>query len=210
VRRSSRCTAEPEPSPALHLLRTRISCASRLKRGALRSIRERGRRYCRTNISGSMVPPFCSRQWGSLGRAFTTRFRINERSIWRRWRDISGRPPLDIYNVSMAPLLRSPESRRCYATAASFIQLTMQSIQLAARGGIDATSLRAQAGGGTSLRRRPHHRSRQQHRSSERLSIPLKRVGDPDEIAGLVAYLASGESGYMTGSSLTIDGGMAL
>ena len=27
---------------------------------------------------------------------------------------------------------------------------------------------------------------------------------------GLVAYLASGESGYMTGSSLTIDGGMAL
>ena len=39
---------------------------------------------------------------------------------------------------------------------------------------------------------------------------PLKRVGDPDEIAGLVAYLASGESGYMTGSSLTIDGGMAL
>jgi TetR/AcrR family transcriptional repressor of nem operon len=31
------------------------------------------------------------------------------------------------------------------ATAASFIQLTMQSIQLAARCGIDATSLRAQA-----------------------------------------------------------------
>jgi NAD(P)-dependent dehydrogenase (short-subunit alcohol dehydrogenase family) len=41
-------------------------------------------------------------------------------------------------------------------------------------------------------------------------AIPLKRVGDPDEIAGLVAYLASGESGYMTGSSLTIDGEMAL
>jgi 3-oxoacyl-[acyl-carrier protein] reductase len=41
-------------------------------------------------------------------------------------------------------------------------------------------------------------------------AIPLERVGDSDEIAGLVAYLASGESGYMTGSSLTIDGGMAL
>jgi 3-oxoacyl-[acyl-carrier protein] reductase len=40
--------------------------------------------------------------------------------------------------------------------------------------------------------------------------IPLKRAGDPDEIAGLVAYLASKESGYMTGSSITIDGGMAL
>jgi TetR/AcrR family transcriptional regulator, transcriptional repressor for nem operon len=31
------------------------------------------------------------------------------------------------------------------AAAASFIQMTMQGIQLAARGGIDATSLRAQA-----------------------------------------------------------------
>jgi 3-oxoacyl-[acyl-carrier protein] reductase len=40
--------------------------------------------------------------------------------------------------------------------------------------------------------------------------IPLKRAGNPDEIAGLIAYLASQESGYMTGSSLTIDGGMAL
>ena len=40
--------------------------------------------------------------------------------------------------------------------------------------------------------------------------IPLQRAGDPDEIAGLVAYLASKESAYMTGSSLTIDGGMAL
>lgn len=40
--------------------------------------------------------------------------------------------------------------------------------------------------------------------------IPLKRVGGSDEIAGLVAYLASSESGYMTGSSLTIDGGLAL
>jgi 3-oxoacyl-[acyl-carrier protein] reductase len=40
--------------------------------------------------------------------------------------------------------------------------------------------------------------------------IPLGRVGQPCEIAGLVAYLASEESGYMTGSSLTIDGGLVL
>jgi NAD(P)-dependent dehydrogenase (short-subunit alcohol dehydrogenase family) len=39
---------------------------------------------------------------------------------------------------------------------------------------------------------------------------PLKRAADPDEIAGLVAYIASKESGYMTGSSITIDGGLAL
>jgi NAD(P)-dependent dehydrogenase (short-subunit alcohol dehydrogenase family) len=40
--------------------------------------------------------------------------------------------------------------------------------------------------------------------------IPLKRAGAPDEIAGLVPYVASNESGYMTGFSITVDGGIAL
>lgn len=40
--------------------------------------------------------------------------------------------------------------------------------------------------------------------------IPLKRMGSPEEIAGLVSYLAREESGFMTGSSLTIDGGYVL
>ncbi len=40
--------------------------------------------------------------------------------------------------------------------------------------------------------------------------IPLRRIGQPEEVAALVSYLTSAESGYMTGSSLTIDGGMTL
>ncbi|GAB7552110.1 SDR family oxidoreductase [Novosphingobium sp. 11B] len=39
---------------------------------------------------------------------------------------------------------------------------------------------------------------------------PLKRVAKPDEIAGLVSYLAREEAGYLTGASLTIDGGFTL
>lgn len=37
--------------------------------------------------------------------------------------------------------------------------------------------------------------------------IPLKRMGDVSEIAGLVSYLASEEAGFITGASFTIDGG---
>ncbi len=38
--------------------------------------------------------------------------------------------------------------------------------------------------------------------------IPLGRVGDPDEIAALCAYLASDAAGYVTGSTFVIDGGL--
>jgi 3-oxoacyl-[acyl-carrier protein] reductase len=36
--------------------------------------------------------------------------------------------------------------------------------------------------------------------------IPLGRMGEPAEIAGLVAYLASEEAGFITGASYTTDG----
>ena len=37
--------------------------------------------------------------------------------------------------------------------------------------------------------------------------LPLKRLGQPDDIAGMVAYLVGPEAGFVTGASLSIDGG---
>jgi 3-oxoacyl-[acyl-carrier protein] reductase len=37
--------------------------------------------------------------------------------------------------------------------------------------------------------------------------MALPRYGTADEIAGMVAYLAGPEAGFVTGASLTIDGG---
>ncbi len=39
---------------------------------------------------------------------------------------------------------------------------------------------------------------------------PLRRIGEPDEIAGAAVYLASPASRYMTGQSLVIDGGVTI
>ena len=39
-------------------------------------------------------------------------------------------------------------------------------------------------------------------------NIPLGRMGMSEEVAGLVAYLASDEAGYVTGSTYVIDGGL--
>lgn len=38
--------------------------------------------------------------------------------------------------------------------------------------------------------------------------IPMKRVGKPDEIAGVVAFLVSKEALYMTGQAVPVDGGL--
>lgn len=37
--------------------------------------------------------------------------------------------------------------------------------------------------------------------------IPMRRLGAPEEIAALVAYLASADAGFVTGQSFVIDGG---
>ncbi len=39
------------------------------------------------------------------------------------------------------------------------------------------------------------------------LGVPLGRVGDPDEIARAVLFLASSDASFMTGSELFVDGG---
>jgi NAD(P)-dependent dehydrogenase (short-subunit alcohol dehydrogenase family) len=41
-------------------------------------------------------------------------------------------------------------------------------------------------------------------------SVPLERLGTPEEIAGLAAFLFSDESGYINGECITMDGGQWL
>ena len=41
-------------------------------------------------------------------------------------------------------------------------------------------------------------------------SIPLGRLGTPDDVANLVCFLATDEAGYITGQTFNVDGGMVM
>ena len=39
-------------------------------------------------------------------------------------------------------------------------------------------------------------------------NIPLRRLGTPGDVAGVVAFLASADAGYITGATIIVDGGL--
>ncbi|MFK5978141.1 MAG: glucose 1-dehydrogenase [Rhizobiaceae bacterium] len=45
---------------------------------------------------------------------------------------------------------------------------------------------------------------------SFRRAIPMKRLGQPEDIAGIVAFLASDEASYITGQTISVSGGLTM
>jgi 2-hydroxycyclohexanecarboxyl-CoA dehydrogenase len=45
---------------------------------------------------------------------------------------------------------------------------------------------------------------------SMKRTIPLRRLGAPEDVAGCVAYLVSDDASYLTGQAISVDGGLVM
>lgn len=50
----------------------------------------------------------------------------------------------------------------------------------------------------------------EEEREAMALSVPLKRIGTPEEVAGTVAYLVSDAAAYVTGQAISPNGGLVI
>jgi 3-oxoacyl-[acyl-carrier protein] reductase len=50
----------------------------------------------------------------------------------------------------------------------------------------------------------------EQQRTKLTESIPLGRIGKPEDVAAAVVYLAAEEAAWVTGATLHVNGGMAM
>lgn len=50
----------------------------------------------------------------------------------------------------------------------------------------------------------------EQKKKGEEQRIPLKRIGQPEEIAKVALFLASDNASYITGTTIYVDGGLTL
>ncbi len=111
-----------------------------------------------------------------------------------------------VVNVSsVAGLSPSPGIGWYGATKAMLSRVTAElAVELAA----DDPGQRGRAGGGEDqVRRRPLRRAA---RTRSPATYPLKRLGRPEDVASLVWFLLSDEASWITGQTITIDGGLTL
>lgn len=109
-----------------------------------------------------------------------------------------------IINVSSLSALLSPMGQANYAAAkAGLLGLTQSFSKEVARFGITVNAICPGYIETEALKDMDAETKKQAI-----MKVPMRRFGKPEEVAGLVRYLASPLAGYITGSTIKMDGGI--
>jgi 2-hydroxycyclohexanecarboxyl-CoA dehydrogenase len=155
-------------------------------------------------------------------------FLTTEPDLWRKIIAINLEGPINLHHA----VLKGMQARRSgrvvnIASDAGRVGSSMEAVYSGAKGGIIAftkTMAREMARAGVTLNvvcpgptetpllhalTGAGEQGAKVHEGLKR-AIPLGRLGQPDDIAGIVAFLASDEAAYITGQVISVSGGLTM
>ncbi|MCK7488242.1 MAG: SDR family oxidoreductase [Bacillus subtilis] len=124
----------------------------------------------------------------------------------RKWKSIGGGSIINISSV--VGLFGNIGQANYAATKAGVIGLTMTWAKEFARKGVPGPRQRDRAG--LCHDRHPQDRSRKNLLKEFAKMTMLNRLGQPEEIAKVALFLASDDASYITGQTISVNGGMRL
>ncbi len=135
----------------------------------------------------------------SIGRNLNTCFNITHAALPHMMKNSYGR----IVNVSSVtgPLVSNPGETAYSAAKAAMVGMSRSLAIEVAKYGITVNNV---APGWIATG------SSQEEERVAAENTPMRRAGTPEEVGGLIAYLASDESRYITGQMIVIDGGNTI
>ena len=114
-----------------------------------------------------------------------------------------------VNTASMSGIISNhPQPQSAYnAAKAAVIMLTKSLAGEWAKRGVRVNSI---SPGYINTPMTPKHHPRQDWQAVWMATSPMERIGEPEEVAPAVVYLASDSSSFVTGSNLVIDGGYTV
>lgn len=115
--------------------------------------------------------------------------------------------PARVINIGSIDGLRTPSVEN-YSYSASKAAVHMLTRHLAKRLAADHITVNAIAPGPFESKMMAYALDDPEVREAVVQEVPLKRIGRPDDVAGLTLLLASRAGSYMTGTVIPLDGGI--
>ena len=142
------------------------------------------------------------------GTAFSARHDVRDEAQWRATLEAANTAL--IVNISSAAGLVADGQYPAYNTSKAAVMMLTKSVAIdCAQQGLDIRCNSVHPGFTRTAIVQPYFDKHGEAEATRKLTkhIPMKRLGTPDDVAYAVLYLASEESGFVTGAELKVDGG---